>query len=70
MHISKLLCLLSYGIPVASMVDGPSGIRMDNGQKTTQTAIGTLLAATWNTELVDHSRRGERQELFFWGINH
>ena len=39
--------LLGYGIPVGCTADGPSGIRMDSGDKATQVAIGTLLAATW-----------------------
>ncbi|MFD0620715.1 glycoside hydrolase family 3 C-terminal domain-containing protein [Paenibacillus sp. GCM10027629] len=55
--------LLSYGIPVACTADGPSGIRMDSGQKATQVAIGTLLAATWNTELVEELYVMEGQEL-------
>ena len=55
--------LLRYGIPVACTADGPSGIRMDSGQKATQVAIGTLLAATWNTELVEELYVMEGQEL-------
>ncbi|MBB6634298.1 glycoside hydrolase family 3 C-terminal domain-containing protein [Cohnella thailandensis] len=55
--------LLKYGIPVACTADGPSGIRMDSGQKATQVAIGTLLAATWNTELVERLYVMEGQEL-------
>lgn len=45
--------LLEYGIPVACAADGPSGIRMDSGLKATQIPIGTLLAATWNKDLVE-----------------
>ena len=45
--------LFNYGIPVAATADGPSGIRMDSGAKATQVSIGTLLAATWNAELVE-----------------
>lgn len=59
----RLLSLLSYGIPVACMADGPSGIRMDCGQKATQIAIGTLLAATWNAELVEELYVMEGKEL-------
>ncbi|OAO89131.1 hypothetical protein AXX17_ATUG04160 [Arabidopsis thaliana] len=55
--------LFSYGIPVACTADGPSGIRMDSGQKATQVAIGTLLAATWNTELVEQLYIMEGREL-------
>ncbi|AIQ50264.1 glycoside hydrolase family 3 protein [Paenibacillus sp. FSL R7-0331] len=55
--------LYSYGIPVACTSDGPSGIRMDSGQKATQVAIGTLLAATWNADLVEELYVMEGQEL-------
>lgn len=55
--------LFSYGIPVACTSDGPSGIRMDSGQKATQVAIGTLLAATWNAELVEELYVMEGREL-------
>ncbi|WP_152395627.1 glycoside hydrolase family 3 C-terminal domain-containing protein [Paenibacillus guangzhouensis] len=61
--------LLSYGIPVACTADGPSGIRMDSGQKATQVAIGTLLAATWNTELVEELYIMEGQELLSYNID-
>lgn len=52
-----------YGIPVACTADGPSGIRMDSGEKATQVAIGTLLAATWNTGLVEQLYEMEGREL-------
>lgn len=55
--------LLSYGIPVGCTADGPSGIRMDSGQKATQVAIGTLLAASWNVALVEELYVMEGQEL-------
>lgn len=55
--------LFNYGIPVACTADGPSGIRMDSGQKATQVAIGTLLAATWNTDLVEELYVLEGREL-------
>lgn len=55
--------LFNYGIPVACSSDGPSGIRMDSGQKATQVAIGTLLAATWDTELIEKLYVMEGQEL-------
>ncbi|UQZ34372.1 beta-glucosidase [Paenibacillus sp. PK3_47] len=55
--------LFSYGIPVACTADGPSGIRMDSGQKATQVAIGTLLAATWNADLVEELYVMEGREL-------
>ncbi|MFC5530684.1 glycoside hydrolase family 3 C-terminal domain-containing protein [Cohnella yongneupensis] len=55
--------LLGYGIPLACSADGPSGIRMDSGHKATQVAIGTLLAATWNTDLVEELYVLEGKEL-------
>ncbi|WP_256758385.1 glycoside hydrolase family 3 C-terminal domain-containing protein [Cohnella sp. WQ 127256] len=55
--------LFKLGIPVACTADGPSGIRMDSGQKATQVAIGTLLAATWNADLVEELYVMEGQEL-------
>lgn len=44
--------LKEYGLPLACAADGPSGIRMENGNYARQVPIGTLLAATWNTEIV------------------
>ncbi|MCP1181645.1 glycoside hydrolase family 3 C-terminal domain-containing protein [Paenibacillus sp. 1781tsa1] len=55
--------LFNYGIPVACTADGPSGIRMDSGEKATQVSIGTLLAATWNQDLVEELYVMEGQEL-------
>lgn len=55
--------LLGFGIPVGCTADGPSGIRMDSGQQATQVAIGTLLAATWNIDLVEELYVMEGREL-------
>lgn len=55
--------LLNYGLPVACTADGPSGIRMDTGQKATQVPIGTLLAATWDQALVEELYVYEGKEL-------
>ncbi|MCQ4087687.1 glycoside hydrolase family 3 C-terminal domain-containing protein [Saccharibacillus sp. JS10] len=55
--------LLGYGIPVACTADGPSGIRMDSGGQATQVSIGTLLAATWDKELIEELYVLEGQEL-------
>ncbi|AZK45300.1 beta-glucosidase [Paenibacillus lentus] len=55
--------LLNFGIPVGCTADGPSGIRMDSGDKATQVSIGTLLAATWDVELVEELYVMEGQEL-------
>lgn len=55
--------LYAYGLPVACSSDGPSGIRMDSGHKATQVPIGTLLAATWNKNLVEELYVMEGMEL-------
>lgn len=44
--------LKSLGIPVACCTDGPSGIRMDCGTKAFSLPNGTLLACTFNENLV------------------
>ncbi|SEU23144.1 glycoside hydrolase family 3 C-terminal domain-containing protein [Paenibacillus sp. NFR01] len=61
--------LLGFGIPVGCTADGPSGIRMDSGHKATQVSIGTLLAATWDPELVEELYVLEGQELLRNGID-
>lgn len=55
--------LLRYGIPIGCCADGPSGIRMDSGLKATQLPIGTLLACTWDTQLVEELFTMEGQEM-------
>lgn len=61
--------LLGYGIPVACTADGPSGIRMDSGGQATQVSIGTLLAATWDTALVEELYVLEGQELLLNNVD-
>ena len=46
--------LKEYGFPIACLTDGPSGIRMDSGFLATSIPNGTLLACTFNLELVEH----------------
>lgn len=55
--------LFAYGIPVGCCADGPSGIRMESGLKATQVPIGTLLASTWNRDLVEELYVLEGKEL-------
>jgi len=55
--------LFNYGIPVACTADGPSGIRMESGLNATQLPIGTLIAATWNVDLIEDLYEMEGQEL-------
>lgn len=45
--------LNARGIPAGCAADGPSGLRMDTGEKATQVPIGTLLACSFNRELVE-----------------
>ncbi|OON97348.1 MAG: beta-glucosidase [Candidatus Epulonipiscioides saccharophilum] len=55
--------LRSLGIPLMCTADGPSGIRMESGLKATQLPIGTLLASTWDPELIEFLYKMEGQEL-------
>lgn len=55
--------LQNYGIPVACCSDGPSGIRMDCGTMAYSLPNGTLLACTFNTELVEELYEIEGMEL-------
>ena len=55
--------LLSYGIPVACCTDGPSGIRMDSGKKAFAMPNGTLLACSWNLDLMEELYQWEGLEL-------
>ncbi len=45
--------LKAHGLPIACCSDGPSGIRMDSGMPSTSLPNGTLLAATFNTHLLE-----------------
>lgn len=55
--------LYRYGIPAACTADGPSGIRMDSGLQATQMPIGTMLAASWNPEMMEELYEWEGKEL-------
>ncbi|MBD5144250.1 MAG: beta-glucosidase [Ruminococcus sp.] len=44
--------LQAYGIPTACCADGPSGMRMDCGTKAFSLPNGTMIASTFNVELV------------------
>lgn len=45
--------LSSFGIPVATFHDGPSGIRIDSGEEATSIPNGTLIACTWDVEIAE-----------------
>lgn len=45
--------LLDFGVPIACATDGPSGIRLDSGNKATAIPIGTLLACTFNDCIIE-----------------
>ena len=42
-----------FGIPAVCCADGPSGIRMDCGNKAYSLPSGTCLACTWNDTLAE-----------------
>ncbi len=46
--------LKNYGIPAACCADGPSGLRMDCGTKAFSLPIGTMLASTFNPDLIEN----------------
>lgn len=45
--------LKKFGIPCGCCTDGPSGMRLDSGMQAFSLPNGTLLASTFNTELVE-----------------
>ena len=47
--------LPEYGIPAPMTVDGPAGVRIspDTGIRTTAFPVATMLACTWNVELIE-----------------
>lgn len=59
--VSDSLCAL--GVPTACVSDGPSGIRMDSGAKAFALPIGTMLASTFDPELVEKLYSFEGLEL-------
>ena len=54
---------LSIRYSGAVQQDGPSGIRMDSGLQATQMPIGTMLAASWNREMLEDLYEWEGKEL-------
>lgn len=58
--------LAKYGIPVCAVSDGPSGIRIKSDKEISLVPNGTLLASTWNVELVQkvYEQIGEEVKTF------
>lgn len=61
--------LLNKGIPILAMADGPSGIRMDSGMTATSLPNGTLIASTFNPELVTSLYELEGHEMTNYNID-
>lgn len=55
--------LLQKGVPIACGTDGPSGLRMDCGAVGTSMPNGTMLACTWNEELLEELFTCEGREM-------
>ncbi len=54
-HTDGMGGLPKYGIPAPMTTDGPAGVRIHRtiGLKTTAFPVATMLACTWNTELME-----------------
>lgn len=61
--------LQSKGIPAVCCADGPSGIRMDSGGIATSLPNGTLIASTFNPNLIEDLYYLEAQELKAYDID-
>ena len=61
--------LQAFGIPIACGTDGPSGIRLDNGAKASAMPNGTLLACSFDTDLVEEMFVYEGIELQVYEVD-
>mgnify|MGYP003304081290 CR=1 FL=1 len=61
--------LMAFGIPACCTTDGPSGLRLDSGAKATSMPNGTLLACTFNKELVEKLHSKLAVELYVYDID-
>ena len=57
------------GVPVITVCDGPSGIRMENEEKVTCIPSGVSLASAWSPELIEDIYRGFAREMKHYGID-
>ncbi|MCH5212220.1 MAG: glycoside hydrolase family 3 C-terminal domain-containing protein [Oscillospiraceae bacterium] len=55
--------LSKKGIPAACASDGPSGIRMDSGEKASLIPCGVCLACTWDIPLIEQLYAEEGKEV-------
>ncbi|MBR1931070.1 MAG: glycoside hydrolase family 3 C-terminal domain-containing protein [Lachnospiraceae bacterium] len=55
--------LPEYGVPNIMTADGPAGVRINCGVYTTAWPCATLLAATWNTSLVERIGEAGAKEV-------
>ena len=65
-----------YGIPHTVMADGPAGLRIDPLRKDddrtywcTAFPVGTMLAATWDTDLIEACGRAMGNEVLEYGCD-
>ena len=61
--------LLKFGIPLACVTDGPSGLRFDSGEKATSMPCGTLLACTWDPLAVEELFMYHGMECYCYGVD-
>ena len=61
--------LMGFGIPACCTTDGPSGLRLDNGAKATSMPNGTLLACSFNKELVERLHNQLAVEMYVYDID-
>ena len=65
-----------YGIPHTVMADGPAGLRIDPFRKGTEKSfwctafpVGTMLASTWDTALIEECGRAIGSEVLEYGCD-